>query len=265
MNNRLFVAWRSESMGAPGPGNATGGGPGWSPVGVLERTAQGGYRFAYTKGAHSLAGFHPFPGMSDLGAVYESEELFPIFANRLMNARRPEYKPSLVWSGFDPDNPPDPIALLGVTEGLRQTDSLEVFPCPTPDSRGCFITKFFLHGVRYLPAPAIERIERLAGGEPLALMIDIQNPHDPMAVAVRTTDVHGRYLIGYVPRYLAYDVQHLCGTCHPDFIELRVERVNPGAPLQQRVLCRMNACWPDRFTPCGGQEFQTIVTNALSY
>lgn len=255
MHNRLFVAWRSENPSGEG---------GWGPVGVLARTAYGGYRFAYTRGAQTLAGFRPFPGMDDLNAVYESAELFPIFANRLMNTRRPEYKPSLVWSGFDPDNPPDPIALLGVTEGLRQTDTLEVFPCPTPDSDGCFVNKFFLHGVRYMHPSAIERINTLAAGDPLIMMFDDFNQHDPNAVAVRTDDREGRCMIGYVPRYLAYDIRLLCGTCHPDFIEIRVERVNKSAPLQQRLLCRMNSCWPQGFDPCGDEQFQPIVQGVFA-
>jgi len=255
--NRLFVAWRSEA----GSGQTT---VGWRPVGVLERTPAGGYRFVYTNGARNLPGFHPFPGMADLNAVYESDELFPIFANRLLNERRPEYRPSLVWSGFDPDNPPDPIALLGVTEGRRQTDALEVFPCPQPDAGGCFVNKFFLHGVRYMPPAAVERINRLAHGEPLVLMFDDFNAYDRMAVAVRTNDAEGRFMIGYVPRYLAYDVRLLCNECHPDFIDLRVERLNASAPLQQRVLCRMNSCWPAGFNPCSGEDFQPIVTGALA-
>lgn len=258
MANRLFVAWRSEA----GAGQTAAG---WRPVGVLERTPAGGYRFAYTKGAQNLPGFHPFPGMTDLNAVYESDELFPIFANRLLNARRPEYRPSLVWSGFDPDNPPDPIALLGVTEGRRQTDSLEVFPCPQPDGNRCYVNKFFLHGVRYMPPAAVDRINRLTPDEPLVMMFDDFNAHDPMAVAVRTSDAEGRFMIGYVPRYLAYDVRLLCQLCHPGFIDLRVERLNASAPLQQRVLCRMNSCWPAGFSPCSGENFQPIASGALAH
>ena len=262
MANRLFVAWRSEAgTGSNGSGMAAG----WRPVGVLERTSAGGYRFAYTNGATNFPGFRPFPGMPDLNAVYESDELFPIFANRLLNERRPEYRPSLVWSGFDPDNPPDPIALLGVTEGRRQTDSLELFPCPQPDGQGCFVNKFFLHGVRYMLPAAIERINRLTHDEQLVMMFDDFNVHDRMAVAVRTNDAEGRCMIGYVPRYLAYDVRLLCSKCHPEIIDLRVERLNPAAPLQQRVLCRMNSCWPAGFSPCAGEDFRPIVTGALAH
>ncbi len=252
MTNRLFVAWRSDDQN----------GGSWGPVGVLERTARG-YRFAYTRGARTLAGFHPFPRMNDLDLVYESDDLFPIFANRLMNTRRPEYRPSLVWSGFNPDQPPDPIQLLGVTEGLRQTDALEVFPCPEPDANGCFTAKFFLHGLRHAQPEAIERVGRLVAGEELRLVPEENNPHDSQAVAVWTVRA-GDFRIGYVPRYLARDIRTLYSRCGADFARLFVERLNSRAPLQQRVLCRMNACWPPGFRPCSGEEFHPIAHEAIN-
>jgi hypothetical protein len=248
MSSVLFVAWRS---GRPDQGR-------WGPVGRLEHGAEG-YRFVYTRGARTLEGFQPFPEMPELEGVYESEELFPLFANRVLAPSRPEYEAFLVWGGFDPNNPPDPIAVLGVTEGRRATDSLEVFPCPLPDASGCYISKFFLHGVRWMGPIALERIGRLRAGETLGLMLDISNQHDRHAVAVRTCDTQDRLMLGYVPRYLACDVRTLCATCSPDFIKLAVERINPDAPLQQRVLCRMNSCWPQGFQPCGRDEFQPIV------
>ena len=105
-----------------------------------------------------LPDFKPFPGMLDLDAVYVSSELFPLLANRVLARSRPEYEAFLTWGGFDPDAPPDPLALLGITEGLRQTDSVEVFPCPQKDADGCYLNKFFLHGVRWMPPAARERI-----------------------------------------------------------------------------------------------------------
>lgn len=252
MTHCLFVAWRS---GDPSRSN-------WGPVGVLERLPTGGYRFAYTNGAKTLAGFHSFPGMHDLDTVYESNDLFPMFANRMLNASRPEYRPSLVWSGFDPDNPPDPIQLLGVTEGLRQTDSLEVFPCPARDSDGGFVAKFFLHGLRHSEPAAIARVDKLVAGEGLLIVPEDDNQYDRFAVAVWTEET-GAYRIGYVPRYLARDIRSLDMACGPNSAALQVERLNRGAPLQQRVLCRMSACWPPNFHPCAGPEFQTIVSGAI--
>lgn len=248
MKRVLYIASR---QGGPNAGF-------WSPVGLLEHDS-GVYRFMYTKGARSLRGFEAFPGMPFLEAVYESEVLFPLFANRLLSRTRPEYEAFLIWGGFDPAHPPDPLTVLGLTQGLRQTDTLEVFPCPMPDEHGRFLSKFFLHGVRWMHPAAHDRIGRLQPGESLGLSLEVGNPNDPFAVSVRTCDKEGRLLIGYVPRYLARDVRRLCQGCHPDHIEVAVERLNEFAPMQQRLLCRMSSCWPSDFTPCSGEEFQAIV------
>lgn len=242
--NSLFVAWRP-----PMPDQT-----GWRPVGRLEHDG-GLYRFCYTQGARK-PGFRPFAQMEQLEQVYESKELFPLFANRLLSESRPEYEAYMRWSGFDTDHSPDPILVLGVTEGIRQTDAVEVFPCPVPDAQGCYFNKFFLHGIRWLPDVVLDRIRKLESDERLKLMPDLQNEHDPCAVGVRTESE--RMLIGYVPRYLAHDIWHLVRRCDIDFIELYVARVNKDAPLQNRVLCRMHACWPDGFQPCGGEDFAPI-------
>jgi len=170
----------------------------WSPVGRLDREPDGGCRFVYTRGAKTLPDFSPFPGMDNLDTEYLSDSLFPLFANRLLVKSRPEYEAFLTWGGFDPNNPPDPIALLGVTGGRRTTDSLELFICPQPDANGCFVSKFFLHGVRWMPTAAIERLNTLNVGEPLGLMVDIQNRYDLNAVMVRTCDdMPDRFMLGY--------------------------------------------------------------------
>jgi len=249
MNTALFVASRQTT---PKGGH-------WAPVGKLEHGPEG-YRFQYLQGARRRDFFQPFPEMPDLERVYDSEELFPLFANRLLARSRPEYEAYLTWGGFDPDQPPDPISLLSVTEGRRATDNLELFPCPHPDTDGCYVSRFFLHGMRYLPDASLQRAADLQMGESLGLMLDISNPYDPYAVAVRTCDDTARSMIGYVPRYLARDIFQLSLQCQPDFLSLTVARVNRTAPLQQRLLCQMNCCWPEGFLPCAGNDFQPIVT-----
>lgn len=251
MTEALFVAWRSGDLHRQK----------WGPVGRLDYDGQT-YRFCYTRGAKMLADFRPFPQMQDIEQVYESEGLFPLFANRLLSRSRSEYEAFLTWSGFDAGNPPDPIAVLGVTEGIRQTDAIEVFPCPVPGVDGCYLNKFFLHGVRWMPPCSIDRIAKLLPNERLFMMHDLSNEYDPNALAVRTDEE--RTIIGYVPRYLAYDVGQLARECDPDVIELFADRVNRDAPTQQRVLCRMHACWPESFQPCGGEAFQPIPRDVPS-
>jgi hypothetical protein len=247
MKNVLFVAWRAESP--------TGGT--WSPIGRLEHEGER-FRFSYTKGATTALNFHPFSGMENLEQVYESEDLFPVFANRLLPQTRPEYEAFLKWGAFDADTPPDPISILAVTEGIRQTDSIELFPCPVPDQSGCYVNKFFLHGLRHMPVATRARVDRLQPGEELFLSLDIGNKFDSNAVSLRTNGDEV-FVIGYVPRYLARDVWQIVAGCEPEFINVTVARVNRDAPLQQRLLCLMRACWPNNFVPCSDEEFQPLA------
>lgn len=250
MNTTVFIAWRG---GTPDRGE-------WSPVARLTRDG-GDYCFVYTQGALTLAGFHPFPGMGDLETVYRSRDLFPMLANRLLSKSRPEYAAWLAWSGFDANDPPDPLAVLGVTEGIRQTDALEVFPQPVPDAQGNFATRFFLHGLRFAESQALERIAALRTGDRLRAELEDHNEYDPQAVAV-LDDGAERLRLGYVPRYLARDVRALAERGGIDGIDLRVARINVSAPLQMRVLCTLKAFWPRDFEPCAGAEFQPITAAA---
>lgn len=250
MNTAVFIAWRG---GLPGRGE-------WSPVARLDRI-DGEYRFVYTRGARTLVGFHPFPGMSDLEEVYRSKTLFPLFANRLLSRSRPEYEAWLTWGGFDPQRPPEPMALLSVTEGIRQTDALEVFPCPVPDAAdGKYRAHFFLHGLRHASPRAQARLVNLQAGDVLSIKLEVDNAHDPQAVAVWVDDEE-RVRLGYVPRYLARDARTLVRHVGADAIGLRAMRINPGAPLQMRLLCSLSAPWPQGFDPCSGIEFQPIVAD----
>ena len=64
------------------------------PVGLLTRRVLNGsdsYRFVYLKTSETIEGFHHLPGLPDLHRVYESQDLFPVFRNRQMSRRRPDY------------------------------------------------------------------------------------------------------------------------------------------------------------------------------
>lgn len=248
MNRVVYIAWR---VGAPEERGK------WSPIGRLEY-ADGEYRFVYTHGARTLEGFHPFPGMTDLGVVYRSKVLLPMMSNRLLSHSRPEYEAWLAWSGFDSNHLPDPLAILGVTEGIRQTDALEVFPEPAPDA-GLYRSRFFVHGLRHASTEALQRLASLATGTPLRLELEDDNPHDPRAVAVLDDRDGQPQRLGYVPRYLARDVRALTARSGMDAIEMSVARVNPDAPLQMRLLCQLTTPWPAGFAPCGGDEFRPLV------
>lgn len=250
MSRSLYVAWRA---GTHEQGR-------WGPVGRLDYV-DSVYSFIYTQGARTLPGFVPFAGMDDLDEVYESDTLFPLFANRLLARSRPEYQAYLTWGGFDYRDLPDPLAILGVTEGRRMTDAVEIFPCPRPDQHGRYSCVFFLHGVRHLTASALERIADMKTGMALTLFPEPVNLEDPNAVAVYSAGTADGIRIGYVPRFLARDARQLLGSLPAEEIKLTVRKLNLNAPLQQRLLCNLSAPWPANFAPCAGDEFQPIAAS----
>lgn len=252
MTKEIFIAWRG--------GDADSGH--WSPVARLDH-ADGTYRFVYTGGALTLPGFRPFPGIPELEETYRSETLFPLLANRILAHSRPEYQAWLRWSDFDPADPPEPMAVLSVTEGIRQTDALEVFPRPEPDAKNQYQSRFFLHGLRHASTAARDQVLSMRPGDHLALELDDHNPHDPRAVAV-VTDGDKRLKLGYVPRYLARDVRTLLAMHDHNDIDVRVVRINTKAPQQMRLLCSLTTAWPADFEPCAGEEFVPLADQRVS-
>lgn len=238
----LFIIWQDNKTRA------------WHPVGQLTKS-NGLYEFAYTKGALVSADFKPFGRLSDLHKKYQSDVLFPLFANRLLPKSRPEYESYVQWIGFKPGEE-DPLEMLALTGGIRQTDPLTIYS-PPQEEDGQYKLSFFCHGIRHLAEDCWAAVSLLKENDPLYLMRDVQNEFDADAVAIRT-DSPCRF-IGYVPRYLAHDVtkllsEHLANS-RP---KLRVQQINPDAPLQFRVLCQLTATWPKDFQTCGGEEFELI-------
>ena len=97
--------------------------------------------------------------------------------------------------------------------------------------------------------------------ERLRLAADLQNPVEPQALMLRTAesfegDIH---VVGYCPRYLVPDVRSLLKV-DADSVLVWAERVNHApAPQQLRLLCRLEAPWPEGFQPLGGEEYEPLV------
>ena len=229
----------------------------WHPLGQLT-FKEGVYTFAYLKGIHNQIGqVNPLPGMQELDQVYQSEHLFPFFENRLLSKKRKEYKDFLAWSGFSEGNvAPPPLAILGITEGKKVTDSYEVFPCPRQNNKdGMYEFQFFLHGLNHIPATSQEVALNLEQGNRLFLMADLQNAYNPAAMTLRTENSH---LIGYLPNYLANEAYRLLKTCDPQSTYCTVSRVNLDAPMSFAVLCKLKACWSNGSSPFSDEAFQPI-------
>lgn len=248
MTRTLFLAWEDPVEGR------------WYPIGRLTSDDRR-YVFVYTGGvldAQRTGRFRLLPAFPEFRRVYQSDALFPLFANRLLPASRPDFDNYLQWLNLG-EADPAPLAILARTGGQRVTDNLEVFTSPERISGSMYETSFFLHGLNYLPKESSERVDRLERGEQLLLMWDFQNPNDPSALAVRTAEKFPGYVhvIGYCPRHLRGEIQRLLTTNGP---VLTVERINPPpAPLQYRALCRLRVRLPDSFAPFSEPEYQPIL------
>ncbi|MBD2773124.1 HIRAN domain-containing protein [Iningainema tapete] len=243
----LFLAWQDPNSRC------------WFPVGRLTFDGKK-YQFVYTHGAveaRDKCGFPLVYSFPELHKVYTSDELFPLFSNRVMRRSRPDYRNYLELLNISMHED-DPIAILSRSGGRKVTDHFEVFPCPEPDENGFYHIHFFAHGLRHLPLCAAERINQLQSGELLYLAHEFQNPYDPNALLLCTMD---HYIVGYCPRYILNDTFKLKNE-NPKFLKVHVERVNSvPAPLQLRLLCNLTGQWHEDFRPFSSHEYQPIVTD----
>ena len=245
----LFLAWQNNPHAADARQRA------WYPIGRLERHGSG-YRFAYTKGverATTASNFRPLLAFPDIGREYRSETLFPLFQNRVINDKRDDLADHLARLGLNPDDR-DPMKILAISGGERQTDHLEVFPKIEVDQNGGFSCRFFAHGVRHLEDVHQERIRRLRDGEKLRVTVEMDNPVTGNAIQLQTED----YLMaGWAPRYLIADLLQAIA-CHP-LLTATLIRVNAvPAPPNQRLLIELSGRLPEGCEPMSGIDFQPI-------
>lgn len=239
----LFLAWRASVC-------HTG-----YPIGRLDITASDQYVFRYTRGmlrARRNHGFPVLPAFPDLRGTYDSTELFPLFQNRVMNRKRRDLADYLTSLGL---SEPDPIAMLAITGGERETDNLAVFPRIEKQADGRFVCRFFPWGWRDLSPNAVARALPLIDGERLVVLID--RTHSGAGSAIRLIRADGQP-IGWAPRYLADELVSVAyGT--PAALEARVVRVNRGAvPPSRRVLIELSGRIPQDLEPMSGEPFWLI-------
>lgn len=246
--NTLFLAWQEEERTRR-----------WFVIGRLDRTERG-FRFQYVNQdwpqIASEYGFESLLDFPDVGRVYESTRLFPMFENRLLSRSRPDYGDFLKRLAID-DKDHDPLDILARSEGIRATDSFEVFPKPEPDEQGHYRVVFLARGVRHLPRHVEDVIAKLTPGDKLDAKFGRENEQDCNALLVRSDGMQ----VGWIPRYLCPDIKRLKGE-YPSSLELRVEQVNLSpAPVQQRLLCSITAPWP-QWEPFSDKEFAGLVEQA---
>ena len=242
MGKKLVLAWRNPSIRQ------------WIPVGLLQYKGNR-YIFEYTKGAKSTEEFVPFGIMQELHDCYESEELFPIFRNRLLPKSRPEYSSYMNWLGFGSEGVSE-LEELARSGGIRATDSLQLFPVPEKVN-GKYEILFFSHGIRHLPPNYIERVNHLNQGSNLYLMRDIQNKCDSLALALRTDDPIE--IVGYCPKFFVQDLDRLINENDAENVNVSIVKININSPLQFRLLCKFSTSWPENFIPFKDENFLPLT------
>jgi hypothetical protein len=238
---RLAVAWQHPATRAI------------EPVGILE-CDEAGYRFCYVRNAFNVEGFRHLLGFPDLHRTYESTRLFPLFAQRVMDARRPDYGRYL--SQLHLSEGAEPFELLGRSGGHRKGDTIQLCPEPDVAPNGSTRSIFLVNGVRYVLAAdsaADQRFASLRPRERLILVDEPDNDWNKRAVLVSARD--GQRL-GWVPDLLLDYVHTVRDQGEPSLV---VEHVNgPEAPPHLRLLVRLNGHVPVGYRPFTGPRWEPV-------
>lgn len=189
------------------------------------------YRFEYLASALVDPTFRTLPGLSRIGEPNISEDLFPLFQERLMSSRRDDFSSTMTALGL-PENA-TPMEVLARTGGHRAGDFIELIEVPTFDSDdGDISFTFFSHGVRYMTDEAQAAIAHLRPGHALSLRLDSANAVNPRALLM----ADGRLSMGYVPDPLVNFVHDVIARDH----DLRVEQANgPEVAFHFRLRVRL--------------------------
>jgi hypothetical protein len=240
MCNKLILTWKNSKDAI------------WIPVGILEyRDNQ--YYFKYTDNIKKVKNFIPFGKMSDLNKTYVSEELFPIFKNRLLSKSRPEYEDFLRWLDIDKSLNHE-LLELSISRGIRATDELQLYPIPQKNEVGQYEVLFFAHGVSHINKTHFERLHQLKPNDKLLLLKDVQNEIDPHALVLRTRDKPIE-LLGYCPSFFAQDFSKLMKLNGSKNVHVFVKKLNIDAPLQFKLLCKLTTKWPEKFQVFDHENF----------
>lgn len=195
----------------------------YSRVGVLSQDGHL-FRFKYDGGVTRA-----LPGLP-LGPVHESESLFPIFAERVMDPRRPERAETLEQLGLSAEA--EPLEVLAVSGGGRTGDTYELTPLPQP---GPVSLPFLVRGIRPLTSEERARDRRPEVRRSLgAALRDRQRGQRGQRGGLLVRQSGDR--LGYVPGPLVDYVHRIMA--RP--FDLVVDRVNPvEAGMHTRLLVRL--------------------------
>lgn len=223
---RFAVAWRNRLR------------PAITPVAVLDHLASG-YRFQYLVNVgESVEGFRPFIGFPHLGQVYESSRLWPFFALRVMDRKRPDFPEYVRWLGLPPDA--SGLDILSRSGGEQKGDSVYLAEAPTVADDGSTEAVFLARGVRYAVREydTTTTADSLCAGDVLILVDDDKNEVNPRALLLATPRGDA---VGWMPDLLIDYARHV--RAGGGTVEL-LQNNGPHAPWHVRLLVRISGRVP---------------------
>jgi hypothetical protein len=198
---KLLVVWQQPSTRA------------MIPVGILAFDGRI-YTFEYLPNIGGVKEFRPLLGFRDLAETYQSDELFPLFRERVLDPTRPDFVRVLDQLSLDPESA-TPWEQLVRSGGSSEGDTLQVTPFPRESAEGWVCTAL-VAGVRYLEKKTVEtaigrtrlyseaELEALLGtltpGDVLQVIAEIGNDYNDDAQLFFT---ERNEPVGYVPDWLA--------------------------------------------------------------
>lgn len=184
---RFAVAWRNRVQRSI------------NHVGVLDYDSDT-YRFQYLNGVGStVEDFRPFIGFPDLERVYESPRLWPFFALRVMDRKRPDYPQYLRWLGLQTDA--SRLDVLGLSGGEQKGDTVSLAESPPVADDGATESTFLVRGSSYAVRTynSTAAVDRLQPGDGLLIVDDAANEANPEALLLTSSDGAP---VGWVPDLL---------------------------------------------------------------
>jgi HIRAN domain len=212
----------------------------------------------FTKGAARLGSIPTDLFNLDINRLYRSNELIALFRNRLPSRNRADFLKIAEWLNLRGDESEfELLAKFGLIPG---TDSILVYPEPDIVS-GTYSLEFFLHGIRHMHADAAATCDALESGQRLLPILDVQNPVDPNAVALRTEK--DSLMLGYVPAFYADDFRRLLSQPKiASAARVNVVRNNRNAPIQLRILCKFQSPVPAGFQALDSDAHKPFLLEA---
>jgi hypothetical protein len=230
MVSNLYVAWQDEITRA------------WRTIARLHR-ASNGYELSFTQGADKLKSIPSELFRMDVKSTYVFSDLIPMFKNKLPPRSRNDFLKMAGWLNLRGDE--DEFTMLSRFGLIPGSDSILIYPEPEIASNK-YTLQFFVHGIRHMHRDAVSLCDDLHSGTKLLPVLDVQNPVDKNAVALRCENES--VLLGYVPTFYASDLYKLLSDANvAKSAIVRVVKSNIDAPLQLRLLCSFEAAVPDNF------------------